>query len=125
MQGRAEKPMPTTDQKLALALRDRLEALGLRKRAGSIYTIELAPDTLGWLGLSATRRDGVPCVNPTVGVRFQDLARLVSELCGERVHPYSGWLLSIPLYELSSPERYRDWRIAADGSEDDADDLVT
>jgi len=97
-----------------------------RTHANRRASVSLVHITLGWLGLSATSKHGELFVHPTVSVQHHDLARLVAELCEERFHPYSGMHVSpTPRYVLSSPERDRDWRITADGVDDEADDLLS
>lgn len=65
-----------------------LANIGFRKLAGDVFTLALTPDVIGWLGLNrATQHRGLGEVeiNPVVGVRFQEVERLVAECRGEKV----------------------------------------
>lgn len=78
--------------KLAVgALREPLEQEGFRKRSGEIFTITVADDVLGWLGLNYSthrRSPGQAAVHPFVGVRHQGVERLVATLRREEYHQY-------------------------------------
>jgi len=98
-------------------LREPLEAIGFRKRSGRIFTLELGPDVLGWLGMNTASRHqaaGSVEVNPVVGVRHQVVERLVAELRREKFHLYQPPTVCTPLgYEM--PEgRYRAWILTRD-----------
>jgi len=50
-----------------------LAKLGFKKRAHLVFTIDLAPGVLGWLGLNRATQHRAPGeveINPVVGVRF-------------------------------------------------------
>jgi hypothetical protein len=67
-----------------------LTQLGFRKRAGEIFTIDIAEDVLGWLGFNTATehyRAGEFEVNPVVGIRHQRVERLVNDLRGENSTP--------------------------------------
>lgn len=90
----------------------RLTELGFRKRAGDVFTIDLAPDILGWLGLNRAaqhRVAGEVEINPVVGVRFQEVERIVAECRGEKLHAYQPPTISTPLGYLLPEARYRAW----------------
>jgi hypothetical protein len=97
---------PILDVKLLLT------QLGFRKRAGKIFTIDIVDGVLGWLGLNTAtehRRVGKFEVNPVVGVRYEKIERLVTELRGEKFHAYAPPTLSTPLGYLLPECRFRTW----------------
>lgn len=105
-----------------------LAELGFKKRTGAIFTMELTANVLGWLGLNRATRHRQPGeveVNPVVGVRHQDVERLVAELRGERYHSYLPPTVSIPLGYLFPEPRYRSWVLAPKGSELTAREMVS
>ena len=104
-----------------------LAKIGFRKRAGDVFTLDLAPGVLGWLGLNqATQRRGPGEVeiNPVVGVRFQDVERLVAECRGEKYHAYQPPTISSPLGYLMPEKRYMAWVFAPGRSEAVAGDMA-
>ncbi len=92
-------------------VREELADLGFKKRAGDIFTRDLGPEVLGWIGLNrATKgRPGVLEINPVVGVRHQPTERLLAELRKEKVHPYVPPTLSVHLGYLMPEREYRPW----------------
>jgi hypothetical protein len=94
------------------SLRNPLEHVGFRQRIRGIFTIELAPGVLGWLGLNhATRYQeaGQVEVNPVVGVRHQAVERLIAELRGEKYHEYLPPTVSTPIGYVMPERRYITW----------------
>ena len=74
--------MTNLDTALALLVKS-----GLKKRAGHVFTLEIAAGVLGWLGLNrATKHRGPGEVesSPVVGVRFQEVERLVAACRGDQ-----------------------------------------
>jgi hypothetical protein len=109
-------------------LREPLAALGFRKRAGAIFTIELDEPVIGWLGLNAATEHqsaGDASVNPIVGVRHQTVERIVASLLGERFHPYVGPTVSTPLGYVMPEQRFATWQFGDDDSRAQADRLLT
>ena len=103
----ARKPIA----EVVAACRDRLGAVGFKKRAGEIFTVDVADEVLGWLGLNRAvgRGDGLLEINPVVGVRHQAIERLVAELKGERFHAYIPPTVSLHVGYLMPEKRYRPW----------------
>jgi hypothetical protein len=104
-----------------------LAKIGLKKRAGYVFTLDLAPNVLGWLGLNrATRHHGPGEVeiNPIIGVRFQDIERLVAECRGEKFHAYLPPTVSSPLGYLMPENKYMAWMFVPGGSEEVASDMA-
>jgi len=98
-----------------------LTKLGFRKRAGEVFTLELRPGVLGWLGLNRATQHRAPGeveINPVVGVRFQDVERLVAECRGEKFHAYQPPTISSPLGYLMSEKKYMAWVFTPGDSEE-------
>ncbi len=94
---------------------EELARLGFRKRGGFVFTRNLAPEILGWLGLNiALNKDRSLEVNPVVGVRHQRLERLVAELMAIRYHPYNPPSLSIHVGYLTEAPDYSPLLVADD-----------
>lgn len=93
------------------ACRKELETLGFRKRAGSIFTCDLDSDTIGWIGLNSAgnRPDGPYEINPVVGVRHQELERIVAELSHQKPHAYQPPTISTPIGYIMPEQSYRAW----------------
>ena len=88
---------------------EQVKSLGFKKREGEIYTCEAAEGFLGWLGLNRAIRAGVIAINPVVGVRCQELERLLSDLRGEKAHSYVPPTISSPLGYLMPEQNFRQW----------------
>lgn len=88
-----------------------LRKLGFRKREGGVFTRELSDAVLGWVGLNRAvqRRDEQLELNPVVGIRNQQVEKLVAELSGRAVHPYVPPTASIHLGYLMPEQRYVPW----------------
>jgi len=109
------------------ALRGPFSALGFKKRAGEVFTCDIADGVLGWLGLNRAYRQAEARleVNPVIGIRHQEVERLIAEFRGEKFHPYQPPTVSTPLGYLTSARRYVPWLFArADAINEIADDLV-
>lgn len=93
---------------------------GFRKRAGDVFTLDVAPGVLGWLGLNRATRHGAPTeveVNPVVGVRFQNVEQLVAECRGEKFHAYLPPTISVAIGYLMPERSYRSWTLGPDCSD--------
>jgi hypothetical protein len=109
------------------SLSPRLKDLGFVKRAGGIFTSELAPGVLGWLGLNRATKHRPPGeveINPVIGVLHQQVERVVAETLGEKVHPYQPPTVSSPLGYLTPEARYRAWIFTPASAEGVAEDLA-
>jgi hypothetical protein len=118
--------MSTTDA--LLALREPLERLGFRKRAGQIYTVDLGNEVLGWVGLnkaSRHRQAGQVEVNPVVGVRHQPVERVVADLLGQKFHDYQPPTVSSPIGYLMPERKYAAWVIGEGSSPGAPEDLAS
>ena len=85
--------------------------MGLRKRAGLVFTLGSGPQ-IGWLGLNTASRVGVAgvlVVNPVVGVRNQAIEEWVARGRGEKPHGYVPPTFSEPLRYLVPHDLRRDW----------------
>jgi hypothetical protein len=104
-----------------------LAKIGFKKRAGDVFTLDLVPGVLGWLGLNRAtqhRASGEVEINPVVGVRFQEVERLVAECRGEKFHAYQPATISSPLGYLMPEKKYKGWVFAPGRSEEVANDMA-
>jgi hypothetical protein len=104
-----------------------LASNGFRKRAGEIFTLDLATCVLGWVGLNRASKHhpaGEFSINPVVGVRHQEVERLVAELRGDKLHGYVPPTLSIPLGQLMPGASFRQWSFSKVASDEAARDMV-
>lgn len=104
-----------------------LAQLGFRKRAGDVFTVELGGDVIGWLGLNRANRHrpaGEMGINPVVGVRHQEVERIVADLRGEKFHAYIPPTVSTSLGYLMPEHRYRAWVFGAQDGGDHAAEMV-
>lgn len=105
----------------------RLQDLGFKKRAGAVFTHEVADGVLGWLGLNRASRHlpaGQFEVNPVVGIRHQDIERIVAELREEKFHAYQPPTVSTPLGYLTPGSRYQAWILGASDAGAGAEGLI-
>lgn len=77
-------PKDFTKSVLASVHRE-LGSLDFEKRKAGIFVLKVTPDVLGTVGLNTAtgRGAGVLEINPVVGVRNQQIERLVAELSGD------------------------------------------
>lgn len=104
-----------------------LAKIGFKKRTGDVFTLDLARGVLGWLGLNRATRHRAPGeveINPVVGVRFQEVERLVAACRGEMFHAYQPPTVSSPLGYVMPEKRYRAWVLGPGRSEDVASDMA-
>jgi len=109
------------------AVTTRLEALGFRKRRAGVFTIELANNVDGWVGLNTATRHRPPGeveVNPVVGVRHRDIENLVADLRGEKRHAYLPPTISTPLGYVTPAQRYLAWVFSPGTEAEQGDALV-
>ena len=98
------------------AVRVQLTAAGMRKRSGQIYTFEVSKEALGLVGLSRVfrRTERVLSVNPTIGIRYQPLEKLLAEACGEKLHSYFPPTISQQIGYLMPQAEYVTWDFTFD-----------
>jgi hypothetical protein len=97
---------------------ERLKKLGLKEREGLVFTWKLhgADDVLGWLGLGKATsglKKGEARIHPSIGVRHQDVERLVAELRDEKFHSYRPMTYFWPLYGLMPQSGYFTWDVTS------------
>jgi hypothetical protein len=100
---------------------------GFKKRLSYTFTLDLAPDIVGWLGLNQATEHRYPReveINPVIGVRFQAVERLVAECRGEKFHSYVPPTISKPLGYLMPERTYKGWLLGPGHSEQVAIDMV-
>ncbi|MDR1450598.1 MAG: hypothetical protein LBI84_10470 [Propionibacteriaceae bacterium] len=105
----------------------RLQTVGFKKRAGLLFTRDIADDVLGWLGLNrASRHTPAGCyeINPVVGIRHQGVERIIAELRKEKFHPYMPPTVSRPLGYLMPDPRYRSWTVSETNSGQSINSLI-
>ncbi|MDQ2642279.1 MAG: hypothetical protein M3020_00585 [Myxococcota bacterium] len=109
-----------------------LNTVGFKKRAGDVFTLDLMPGVLGWLGLNRATQHRAPGeveINPVVGVRFQEVERVVAECRGEKFHNYQPPTISTPLGYLMPEAKYKAWVIvpghSAEGIATDMGNAIT
>lgn len=104
-----------------------MQKLGLRKRAGLLFTIDMGDGFLGVVGLNhATRyrQPGEVAVNPIVGVRHQEVELLVARLMDIEPHEYSPASVVKPLGYLMPEKRFKNWEFNPANAEAMAADLA-
>jgi hypothetical protein len=104
-----------------------LTHLGFRKRTGYLFTIEITPNVLGWLGLNRATKyqtTGEVEINPVIGVRFQDVERIVAEDREEGFHPYVPATISTSIGYAMTEQRYRSWVLLPNCSVDVVADMT-
>lgn len=114
-------------QLVSTTLREPIEQMGFRKRAGEVFTIKLADGVLGWLGLNYASRHhqrGQVEINPIVGIRHQAVERLVARLRQERFHEYQPPTVSVPLGYVMPVHGYKSWEFGGQYGTTAAADLV-
>ncbi len=89
----------------------RLVEGGFKKREPEIFTREIAPDVLGWVGITLTgkKADGLTYISPIVGVRHQLIEAKWAKLLGEKPHPYLLPTLSTNAGFLGPRREYKEW----------------
>jgi len=93
-----------------------------------VFTIDLAPHVLGWLGLNRATRHRAPGeieINPVIGVRFQEVERLVAELRGEKFHAYAPPTVSTPIGYVMPEPRYTMWLFSRERVDEDVANDMT
>jgi hypothetical protein len=97
-----------------------LARVGMTRRKEGIYTRELGDDHVGWLGLNRAvhRGDGALELNPVVGVRNQQLERLVAQLSDQPFHEYIPPSVSVHVGYLGAERRYLPWLFDEKGQVD-------
>jgi hypothetical protein len=110
-------------QKITTYLVPSLEAKGLKRRANSIFTKDLDDGFLGWLGLNyARQRNGIE-VNPVIGIRCQEIEKIISVILQENPHEYIPPTISISLGYLMPEQRYNGWVFGGVFNEREVSDL--
>ena len=109
-------------------VRSALAALGFRKRAGDIYTLELEdPDVIGVIGFNRASRSlpaGVFRINPIVGVRHEPIERTVAELQRTKFHQYTPSTVNTPIGYVMPDNRYMTWTFGVEVESDSGLSLV-
>jgi hypothetical protein len=107
------------------AVRSLLANHGFKKRKGDLFTIEMSSGVLGWVGLNRATKYlsvGEVEINPVVGVRHQEVERLVAECRGDKFHSYVPATIATPLGYVLPEARFRSWLFGGDRSAPSASD---
>lgn len=89
-----------------------LAKLGLKKRVSGIFTLDIAPGVLGWLGLNQAtdhHATGEFHINPVVGVRHQEIEKIVAECSNKEYHAYKGTTINRPIGYVMPENSYKTW----------------
>jgi hypothetical protein len=89
----------------------RLSEGGFQQRQPGVFTKEIAPDVLGWVGIESTgkKADGLVYLNPIVGVRHQLLEAKWARLIGEKPHPFLQPTLRTNAGLLGPRREHKEW----------------
>ena len=104
-----------------------LEKIEFKKRTRDVFTLDLAPGVLGWLGLNRATQHHTPGaveINPVVGVRFETVERLVAECRGEKFHAYLPPTVSSPIGYVMPQKQYMGWVFSPGRSDEAATDMT-
>lgn len=91
------------------SIHQELLALGMRRRESGIYTIGLAENVDGWLGLGSVLHEGTLEINPVVGVRHMLIEKLVAELEQKECPLHSPSTIGIHLGYVMPENTYVPW----------------
>lgn len=117
----------TAFDELLKIVRQPLEALGYRKRAGAVFTLPIDDEFLGWLGLNtASEHLGGTGINvlPIVGLRHQPTERLIAECAGRKFHAFQPPTIRASIGELMAEPTYATWLVDRDQSGGTVDAMV-
>ncbi len=92
-------------------VRDELLARGYKERSDGIFTLDIADQVNGWVGLNraVNRGDGQLVIHPFIGIRHQLVERKLAEIRGEKFRPYSPPTLRTHLQYLMPEGSYEPW----------------
>lgn len=99
-----------------------LKPFGFTKRIAGLYTVQLAADVLGWIGLNqATKVHGLLEVNVIVAVRHQAIEKLLAEMKNVEYHSYAPPTVGTHIGYVMPEKKYHPWFYSA---QDDIPSLV-
>jgi hypothetical protein len=106
-----------------------LALIGFKRRASGIYTKELAPNILGWLGLvvaGAPNRssDDTLRLAPMCGLRQQQLEMVVAELIQEKPSSYIGATVVMNVGYFSQQNTWEEWELTEANIDEGAKGIV-
>ncbi|WP_026553922.1 hypothetical protein [Arthrobacter sp. 35W] len=109
-------------------VKHKMQALGFTTRANLRFTMELAPDIHGSVGLNTASRysaRGTWDVNPVIAVHHLEVARIRAELTGRTYVPYMGAPVSRSIGYLMPAKKFMNWPLGDfDGADHNAEDMV-
>jgi hypothetical protein len=103
------------------SVQQELGTLGFEKRKAGILALKVQADVLGTVGLNTAtgRGAGVLEINPVVGIRNQQIERLVAELSGDAFDEVIPPTLAGNVGYLSPENRYLPFLFTVDGGVED------
>lgn len=105
-------------------LSSRLGSEGFKKRSAGILTKEVKDGFVGWLGLNSVKHKRGVEINPVVGVRCNELERILAMILQEKPHSYVPPTVSISLGYLMPERKYHSWTFAGNVDEATFSDLT-
>ncbi|MBA2479677.1 MAG: hypothetical protein H0V44_03365, partial [Planctomycetes bacterium] len=79
-------------------IKNAMEGIGFKRRSQEIYTHPITKNVVGWVGLNRkVAADESLEINPVIGVRHQEVEKMVAQLSGVEFHQYIPPSISIPL----------------------------
>lgn len=96
---------------------DGLRALGMRPLEEGIWLLPLRKGVDGWLGMNVANEAGSIAVNPVIGVRHDDVERMLSRLAGQPEDPGVP-TVTVPLGYLTPERTYARWLFNGSAQDD-------
>jgi len=99
-------------------LHNRLAMLDFEKRKSGILTIKITDDVIGWIGLNKATRGqrGFLEINPVLGVRNQQIEKLVAELTREKFDEFVPPTLSGNIGYMTPANKFRPYLFSENGT---------
>lgn len=106
--------MPSTikiTKEILMLIEPRLSKFGLFQVSASYYTLPMADESIGTLGLNVANfpEDSLITINPVIGVRSQRIEKLVSELKEIEFNSFGPPTISSPVGYLMPQKSYKTW----------------
>jgi hypothetical protein len=93
--------------------RQRMTSAGWRKHTGDVFTLDLGHGFFAWLGLNRATKYHPLEVNPVMGLRYEPLEDLISDLFGEKPTRLRTATLSSPIGYLTPQRMFLQLEIAS------------
>jgi hypothetical protein len=99
-------------KKLLKDVQAELKAVGLKKRANTIFTKDVNSDVLGIVTIVVSAGEGGIAISTSVGVRHQALERLVAELSGQKFDESLPATIGISIGYIAPEKQYAIFRFS-------------